>query len=207
MIFLIRCRGVVAMLQHNPVRFVPRSVENCSVTCSMGASVEELYVSRRHRAEPKLYIGPRKQLGITTEMLCGCLNEGATQLVGSKFSYVGEAKRFSILDLLQFREASFIPFDPASLHPDRENPDNKDMSIRDGWLPDVRYVKHGDRMCRPKFPTWAFEVHVEIEEEIFTERTEEFLRALFRAGGRKGIGAFRPNFGRFTVERFERIDG
>jgi hypothetical protein len=54
---------------------------------------------------------------------------------------------------------------------------------------------------RPRFNQWALEFELSIVEEIVNK--DDVAKYLIKAGLRKGLGDYRPKFGRFEVARFE----
>jgi len=54
---------------------------------------------------------------------------------------------------------------------------------------------------RPKFPTWELDFLLHIDEEMMSPRDVE--RALVFAGHMKGLGDYRPKYGRFEVVDFK----
>jgi hypothetical protein len=69
---------------------------------------------------------------------------------------------------------------------------------------DVRAVGVGKARpmrCRPKFTNWAAQFSVQFDPERINRN--ELVAALHAAGQYKGLGDFRPRFGRFTAEVVE----
>lgn len=54
---------------------------------------------------------------------------------------------------------------------------------------------------RPKFDEWSCEFEIEIADEMLNPTT--IKQILESAGKYKGVGDFRPEFGRFEVEKFK----
>ena len=54
---------------------------------------------------------------------------------------------------------------------------------------------------RPKFNSWALEFNIKYDEKRIKKDT--LKQILEEAGATKGIGDYRPKFGRFKVEKFE----
>ena len=66
---------------------------------------------------------------------------------------------------------------------------------------DLRGVKQGRGRvlkCRPQFPEWALEPTLHYDTEIISN-AETLTRFAAKAGQYKGLGGFRPRFGRFSV--------
>lgn len=69
---------------------------------------------------------------------------------------------------------------------------------------DVRYVRiqrQGIPRSRPRFNSWELEFSIKYDGERIGKDT--LKQILEEAGATKGIGDYRPKFGRFKVERFE----
>jgi len=68
----------------------------------------------------------------------------------------------------------------------------------------VKVAKARVMRTRPKFKKWAVEFTVKIAPHASVS-AESLLDAITIAGQRKGIGDFRPRFGRFTVTHFSKV--
>jgi hypothetical protein len=54
---------------------------------------------------------------------------------------------------------------------------------------------------RPRFNSWQTTFHINFNDERITP--EVLKQILVEAGATKGVGDYRPKYGRFTVEKFE----
>lgn len=152
------------------------------------------------RAKKKLCTGPNGEFGFPANYLFAALIDA-----GRHVQYEGKSK-------VSTRETSLMPAF-LSIVPDIVNADGDgfipflDQSIM--WVADKRRGvlaanKAAVAIVRPKFPSWAFEVTVEIDlDQIAVDK----VKSLFEIAGRQsGIGDFRPSkrgpFGRFTITDF-----
>jgi hypothetical protein len=156
------------------------------------------------RAEKKLCKGPNGEFGFPTNYLFAALVEAGRQVQFEKKTNISTATSsklpafFSIVpDVVTDGGDGFIPF--------------LDQDVK--WVADKRRGvlaanKAAVAIVRPKFPTWAFEVTIEIDlEQIAIDK----IQNLFDIAGRQsGIGDFRPSkrgeFGRFSVTDFVEIE-
>lgn len=155
------------------------------------------------RARKKLCLGPNGEFGFPTNYLFAALIDA-----GRHVQYEGKSK-------VSTRETSLLPAF-LSIVPDVVNDEGDgfipftDQSAK--WVSDKRRGvlaanKAAVAIVRPKFPTWAFGVTVEIDtDQISVDK----IKQLFDIAGRQcGIGDFRPSkrgpFGRFAVSEFVEV--
>jgi hypothetical protein len=82
-----------------------------------------------------------------------------------------------------------------------EGPRSLEKLRSDPKFRDVRAVTVGQAKtmrCRPKFTGWAAQFTVQFDPTLINRN--ELIAAVHAAGQTKGIGDFRPRFGRFTAE-------
>lgn len=85
-----------------------------------------------------------------------------------------------------------------------EGPRTLAKLIADPKFRDVRAVTIGQAKlmrCRPKFTNWSAQFSVQFDPQLINRN--ELEAALHAAGQCKGLGDFRPRFGRFTAEVVE----
>ncbi len=161
-------------------------------------------ITPTQRAEKKLCLGPNGEFGFPANYLFAALIDA-----GRHVQYEGKSK-------VSTRETSLMPAF-LSIVPDVVNDEGDgfipftDQSVK--WVADKRRGvlaanKAAVAIVRPKFPSWAFEVTIEVDlEQISIEK----VKSLFEIAGRQsGIGDFRPSkrgpFGRFAVMDFAEIE-
>jgi hypothetical protein len=160
-------------------------------------------ISVEDRAKKKLCRGPNSEYGFPETYLFSCLINAGRYVVfegKKKISTLGESllpSFFSIVpDVRNESGDGFIPFTDQTA----------------GWVPDKRRGvlaanKAAVAIVRPKFPTWGFEVTIEVDsEQINIDKVQD----LFNVAGRQcGLGDFRPlkrgPFGRFKVLDFVEV--
>lgn len=156
------------------------------------------------RAKKKLCLGPNGEFGFPTNYLFAALIDA-----GRHVQYEGKSK-------VSTRETSLMPAF-LSIVPDVVNDEGDgfipflDQSVK--WVADKRRGvlaanKAAVAIVRPKFPTWAFEVTIEIDvEQISVDKVKQLFDI---AGRQSGIGDFRPSkrgpFGRFAVTQFVEVE-
>jgi hypothetical protein len=77
--------------------------------------------------------------------------------------------------------------------------------IHNGWVVDIRpVVVQRSRIlrARPRFDSWALEFQI-VNSDPTVIHKDTLKRILVDAGRYYGLGDFRPEFGLFTVEKFE----
>lgn len=164
----------------------------------------ERNISIEKMAEKKLCLGPNGEFGVPANYLFAALVEAGRKVTfdkRAKFSTATSSVVPSLLaivsDLLDAKGDGFIPF--------------IDQSVK--WVADRRRgvnatTKGATAIIRPKFPVWAFDVTLEIDEsQVSIEKIKELMAA---AGRFSGLGDFRPAkrgpFGRFVVTKFEALE-
>lgn len=123
--------------------------------------------------EPKLYRGPRGELGFPGDLLQACLVEG-----GKHVKIVRRAltdKYGSAVPGIVTVRDEFIAFPPDTT-----------------WKPDKRKGRDGIILKRPRFDAWRFACRLDIRLGAFEGLTPEHVKELVElAGQREGIGCFR----------------
>lgn len=161
-------------------------------------------VSAEDIAKKRLCLGPKGEFGIPANYL---------------FSALVDAGRHVIFDKktkLSTRESSLVP-SLIEIIPDLFNDAGdgfiafKDQDIK--WMVDKRrgvLAANGAAVCiiRPKFPKWAIDVTVQVNEDLVNiDKIQELFKA---AGLFSGLGDYRPSkkgpFGRFTVAEFVEME-
>jgi len=85
------------------------------------------------------------------------------------------------------------------------------LLIQDGYILDARPVVIGKARIirtRPKFKEWKLVFKLRVIDPLLLDsnRNGSILREILESAGQhKGLGDFRPLFGRFTVTRFEKV--
>lgn len=161
-------------------------------------------ITVEQRAVKKLCKGPKEEFGFPSNYLFAALVEAGRGVQFEKKTNISTLTSsrlpafFSIVpDMVTAGGDGFIPF--------------VDQSIM--WVADKRrgvLKANGAAVAivRPKFPTWAFDVTIEVDiEQIAIDK----IQTLFQIAGRQsGIGDFRPSkrgeFGRFQVTNFVEIE-
>jgi hypothetical protein len=120
---------------------------------------------------------------IPAEMIEACIREGA------KANRLGEKAKIAIF--VNQEKIKLIHNGPTELMEAYETVDYKDIRI-------VTVNRAKITRCRPRFNRWALEFTVDLDTDIMNE--DEFLTALDIAGRQKGLGDYRPRYGRFAVK-------
>ena len=161
-------------------------------------------LTAEQRAQKKLCLGPDGEFGFPVNYLFAAL-VGA----GRQVTFEGKSK---ISTLKDSRVPAFLNIVPDVI-----------LEDGDGFIPfldqDVKWVADKRRgvlqannaavaIVRPKFPKWAFEVTIEVDEEYINI---DKVKQLFNTAGRlSGIGDFRPSkrgqFGQFKITDFAVIE-
>lgn len=160
-------------------------------------------ITPHQRAEKKLCLGPQGEYGFPVNYLFAAFIEAGRHVI-----YEGKSK-------ISTRESSLLPAF-LSIVPDVVNAEGDgfipflDQTIR--WVPDKRrgvLAANGAAVAivRPKFPSWAFEVTLQVDEE---QINIDKIKTLCSVAGRQcGIADFRPSkrgpFGRFVVSNFVEV--
>jgi hypothetical protein len=115
----------------------------------------------------------------------------ATVQEGAKLSKLGQLVKQAGL----FCTHEFYPLD-------HDGPADIDALYADGRFVDSRMGCLQGRskvlVVRPVFPRWSCSFNLEWDEEVIDR--EQIIKCLTDAGARRGIGTWRPRFGRFIVE-------
>jgi hypothetical protein len=124
-------------------------------------------------------------VGLPADNLLAAVQEGA------KLSKLGQLVKQAAL----FTQDEFYPLD-------HDGPADIDALYSDGRFVDSRMGCLQGRskilVVRPVFPRWSCEFDLTWDEEILDR--DQIVKCLTDAGARRGIGTWRPRFGRFTVE-------
>jgi hypothetical protein len=161
-------------------------------------------ITVEQRATKKLCLGPNGEFGFPANYLFAALIDAGRHVMyegKSKISTLNTSLLPAFLaivpDVINDEGDGFIPF--------------TDQSVK--WVADKRRGvlaanKAAVAIVRPKFPTWGFEITIEIDEE---QISLDKVRQLFLIAGRQcGIGDFRPSkrgpFGRFSVTNFAVVE-
>lgn len=199
--FIISCIGVAPMLQ-NPM--TDETLKELIFGSGGKRKKQATDVPIEKLAEKKLCKGPNGEFGIPTNYLFAALVDAGRHVIFDKKTNISTAKTSLVPNLLSIipdlvNEAGdgFIPF--------------KDQKVK--WVADVRrgvLAANGAAVgiVRPKFPTWSFDVTVEINlDEVALDKIQELFK---KAGQYSGLGDFRPSkrgpFGRFAVADFVEME-
>lgn len=122
---------------------------------------------------------------LPAEMIEACIREGA------------KANRNGT----KAKTAIFVNEERIKLQHD--GPDTLEEAYEREDMKDVRIVTVNNSKilrCRPRFNRWAIEFTLTLEDDILSE--DELIHAIDIAGKQKGLGDYRPRYGRFeaTVE-------
>lgn len=161
-------------------------------------------ITIRKMAEKKLCLGPDGEFGVPANYLFAAMVEAGRKVTydkKAKFSTLESSVVPSLLaivpDVFDGKGDGFLPF--------------LDQSVE--WIADKRRgvnktTKGATAIIRPKFPAWAFDVTIEVDEsQVEISKIKELVAA---AGRFAGLGDFRPAkrgpFGRFVVTKFEALE-
>lgn len=151
-------------------------------------------------AMKRLCLGPNGEFGVPANYLFAALVDAGRHVIYDKKTKLSTRESSLVPSLLSIipdvvTEAGdgFLPF--------------KDQKAK--WIADKRrgvLAANGAAVAivRPKFPTWSFDVKIEVDLDMVAI---EKIQDLFKAAGRfSGLGDFRPSkkgaFGRFNVVDF-----
>jgi hypothetical protein len=153
-----------------------------------------------HRGTPRQQAEKRLYKGIDGRLIIPQPNVYRNIIDGGQFFKVGKSK-------VTTTKSSMIP-SLLEVY-GHENPAEIPIISKEGWRVDTRAVRipGGGRILihRPMFDDWRLEFGIGLDLDIMTE---EFLRQIFDAAGRRvGLGDFRPGckgpFGRWVVAHWE----
>ncbi len=199
--FLITCVSVSPMLQ-NPM--TDETLDELIYGSAGRRKPPKADVSIDDIAMKRLCLGPNGELGIPANYLFAALVDAGRHVIFDKKTKISTAKTSLVPNLLTIvpelvNEAGdgFIPF--------------KDQTVK--WIADKRrgvLAANGAAVAivRPKFPTWAFDVTVEVNlDDVAIEKIQDLFK---KAGQNSGLGDFRPSkrgpFGRFTVTQLIELE-
>jgi hypothetical protein len=192
--YLMSCTGVSPMLQ-NPM--TDDTLDELIYGSAGKRKPPKTDVSIENIAEKRLCLGPNGEFGIPANYLFAALVDAGRHVIFDKKTKISTAKTSLVPNLLTIIPElvnevgdGFIPF--------------KDQKAK--WIADKRrgvLAANGAAVAivRPKFPTWAFDVTIEVNlDEVAIEKIQELFK---KAGQYSGLGDFRPSkrgpFGRFSV--------
>ena len=199
--YLIPCIGISPMLQ-NPM--TDETLDELIYGSAGRRKPKATDVSIADIAKKRLCLGPNGEFGIPANYLFAALVDAGRHVIYDKKTKMST------------RESSLIP-SLLSIVPELVNEVGdgfiqfKDQKAK--WIADKRrgvLAANGAAVAggRPKFPTWAFDVTVEVNlDQIAIEKVKEVFNA---AGRYSGLGDFRPSkrgpFGRFNVADFVELE-
>ena len=200
--YLIHCVGVSPMLQ-NPM--TDAVLDELTFGSAGRRKPVQKDVTIEDLAKQKMCLGPNEEFGIPANYLFAALVDAGRHVIFDKKTKLSTRESslvpsvISIVpDLIDAKGDGFIPFTNQS-------------EIK--WIADRRrgvLTANGAAVAiiRPKFPTWAFDVTVEVNHDLVAV---EKVQELFNAAGRySGLGDFRPSkrgpFGRFSVKDFIEVE-
>lgn len=181
MLATVTISGITSLLMN---RF--NEAAEISVSSGTRSSIKTDRLTPREMAEAKAYKSPDGQLFIPGTNIFACI------ISAGSFHKVGKSK-------VTTQKTSLVP--AGVVITDLVCPLNTDkyeIDSRSVVIPSTG----GRIMChRPRLDAWSTTFHMEIDEDIFTEK---FVRLLVDDAGKKiGLGDFRPQrkgpFGRFNV--------
>jgi len=143
-------------------------------------------MSKKQEAERLLYKDKEGNVVVPSLNILACIKDSAVN-----FKVPGRGKK------------TFKSFVYAGL---RIEPDNIPVISSNGWEVDLKSVVIGSARiikARPKFIEWKLEFQIEILDPIITPSVLKDI--LSDAGKYNGLLDFRPLFGLFSVETFEKI--
>jgi hypothetical protein len=182
--FNIEIKGIAPLLMHK--------FSESAITGPRGqrkGDSEKTKEEKIEAATPYLYVDAKKKLvqpGIHIEM---AMAKAATDF---RLSGAGKKSYKEIIQSACFIDEEYIP------HKNQK------------WIVDARAVVNastGGRVMsyRPRLDEWCLAFTLEVLDDRADPRViKEILAA---AGLRKGIGAYRPRFGRFEVSKFQELKG
>ena len=138
-------------------------------------------------AESYLYRDPEGRIVIPAVNLKACIREA-----GRNYKVSGRRTTFAAMI------RAGIDIEPSPYVP----------LIHTGWEVDVRPVvvqRNRIMRARPRFDEWALEFQI-VNKDPTIIHSDTLKRILVDAGKYYGLGDFRPEFGRFRVDRFKVCD-
>lgn len=182
----VRLTGVGAMLMHNGQLADPQNKwtkELKAVTSRRKKTDEDMAEARRIEWMGGLIVDEEGRPAITGSMVLGTWRDGGKKLKLGK-------DIVSALSLEEFYQLEYDgPKDLRALYEDARFVDSR--TVRVGQ---VRVVR-----TRPAFRGWRATITAAVDTDVID--VAPALQALEIAGTRIGIGDFRPQYGRFTVEQ------
>ena len=125
---------------------------------------------------------------LPAEVLEACIREGA------KANRLGEKSKVAV----------FILDDKIALEYDGPKDIKRLYDAVGDKFKDIRAVtvnKSKVMRCRPRFEAWGLTVELHLDEKLMNP--EQLQNALLIAGTQKGLGDYRPRYGRFTASLTE----
>lgn len=120
---------------------------------------------------------------LPAEMLEACIREGA------KANKNGQKAKIAIF--VNEEKVKLIHDGPQTLEEAYKESDMKDVRI-------VTVNNSKILRCRPRFNRWAVKFTVELDDTIMA--VDDFIQAVDIAGKQKGLGDYRPRYGRFVAK-------
>jgi hypothetical protein len=158
----------------------PLSREMKKITSKRTKTEEDLLAMMRFDYELSAYHDKDLGFYLSAEMLEACIREGC------KANKNGQKAKIAIFVV---EEKIVLGHDgPSTIEEAYAEVDMKD--IRTVTVNNSKILR-----CRPRFNRWWLEFTVELDETILS--FEEFCHALDIAGRQKGLGDYRPRYGRF----------
>jgi hypothetical protein len=146
-----------------------------------------------------MYYDPEIGIYIPSENVRACIVEGA------RVSKLGVQAETGIEVIAYGKNEAAIPFeyegpkDPEKLWNSRKKDGSSDFIFTRG----VRVSQARIMRTRPRFSKWAVDFILEIDTELLNP--DQAIQAMVHAGSRKGLGDWRPRYGRFTVTKADLI--
>lgn len=188
--YRVNIESVCPALMHNGIMADP--------TAKMARALKELTSKRKKTDEDYDEIAK-------TELLGGLFLDGNGDLcwpaanIRAMLRDAGKSYKLG----KEITQSVLVPYDSPL---DYKGPDD----VEDFWdagMYDQRLVKVGTSKTlrtRPKIDKWSCEFRVLVDHEFLNEN--DFRRVVEIAGYRVGLGDYRPQFGRFEMVDFARLD-
>jgi hypothetical protein len=143
------------------------------------------HLDPKTEAEMHLYRDPEGRIVIPSVNIKACIREA-----GRNYRVSGRRTTFAAMIRagIDIRPYPYVPL------------------IHNGWVVDIRPVvvqRNRILRARPRFDEWALEFEI-INNDPTIIHADTLHRILIDAGKYYGLGDFRPEFGTFNVEKFEK---
>lgn len=192
--FKVRIRGYQPLLMHATTGLDPRHPlrkRASEITAKRGQKKTDSDLEELDWIDFRLslyYDEAEKRVVVPDSWLLGCTWEGAKARKMGKEALAGIETTSEFIPLLYDG-----PRDPKGLY------EKKFVDRRP-----VRVEKARVFRCRPRFNEWQIDFSLLVDDSLMNP--ENVKAALDWGGHRKGIGDFRPRFGRFEVEQWEEVE-